>query len=117
MNGNYSSSPIKESATGRPDRDPLATQDDPAKFLTQDSRTTGDGSARSTVEVLAEELAKPAVGDGDHDQDHQERRRVATRVVTIGIGRSMRAGRFPLTPDVDVERSRPATAIAISTDT
>jgi hypothetical protein len=56
------------------------------------------------------------VGDGDHDQDHQERRRVATRVVTIGIGRSMRAGRFPLTPDVDVERSRPATAIAISTD-
>ena len=56
MNGNYSSSPIKESATGRPDRDPLATQDDPAKFLTQDSRTTGDGSARSTVEVLAEEL-------------------------------------------------------------
>ena len=85
-NGNYSSSPIKESATGRPDRDPLATQDDPAKFLTQDSRTTGDDSARSTVEVLAEELAKPAVGDGDHDQDHQERRRVATRVVTIGIG-------------------------------
>jgi hypothetical protein len=56
MNGNYGSSPIKESATGRPDRDPLATQDDPAKFLTQDSRTTGDGSARSTVEVLAEEL-------------------------------------------------------------
>jgi hypothetical protein len=56
MNGNYSSSPIKESATARPDRDPLATQDDPAKFLTQDSRTTGDGSARATVEVLAEEL-------------------------------------------------------------
>jgi hypothetical protein len=56
MNGNYSSSPTKESATGRPDRDPLATQDDPAKFLTQDSRTTGDGSARSIVEVLAEEL-------------------------------------------------------------
>jgi hypothetical protein len=56
MNGNYSSSPIKESATGRPDRDPLATQDDPAKFLTQDSRTTGDGSARSTVEVLADEV-------------------------------------------------------------
>src|SRR5260221_6036567 len=36
MNGNYSSSPEEESATGRPDRDPLATQDDPAKFLTQD---------------------------------------------------------------------------------
>src|SRR5712692_3521621 len=36
MNGNYSSSPEEESATGRPDRDPLATQDDPAKFLAQD---------------------------------------------------------------------------------
>ena len=47
---------IKESRTGHPDRDPLATQDDSAKFLTQDSRTTGDGSARSTVEVVAEEL-------------------------------------------------------------
>ncbi len=54
--GKPSASPEKESATGRPDRDPLATQDDPAKFLTQDSRTTGDGSARSTVEVVAEEL-------------------------------------------------------------
>ena len=52
----------KESATGRPDRDPLATQDDPAKFLTQDSRTTGDGSARSTVEVLAEELGQACGG-------------------------------------------------------
>jgi hypothetical protein len=38
MNGNYSTSLKKESATGRPDRDPLATQDDPAKFLTQDNR-------------------------------------------------------------------------------
>jgi hypothetical protein len=37
MNGNYSTSPEEESATGRPDRDPLATQDDPAKFLTQDN--------------------------------------------------------------------------------
>ena len=36
MNGNYSTSPEEESATGRPDRDPLATQDDAAKFLTQD---------------------------------------------------------------------------------
>jgi hypothetical protein len=34
MNGNDSSSPRKERATGRPDRDPLATQDDPANFLT-----------------------------------------------------------------------------------
>jgi hypothetical protein len=37
MNGKHSSSPKEASATGRPDRDPLATQDDPAKFLTQDS--------------------------------------------------------------------------------
>src|SRR4051812_4697020 len=36
MNGNYSISPKEESATERTDRDPLATQDDPAKFLTQD---------------------------------------------------------------------------------
>jgi glyoxylase-like metal-dependent hydrolase (beta-lactamase superfamily II) len=35
MNGNYSTSPEEESATGRADRDPLATQDDPAKFLAQ----------------------------------------------------------------------------------
>src|SRR6266566_2405312 len=45
MNGNYSSSPEEESATGRPDRDPLATQDDPAKFLTQD--TPGTSANRS----------------------------------------------------------------------
>jgi hypothetical protein len=36
MNGNSSTWPEEASATGRPDRDPLATQDDPAKFLTQD---------------------------------------------------------------------------------
>jgi hypothetical protein len=60
--GKPSASPEEESATGRPDRDPLATQDDPAKFLTQDSRTTGDGSARSTVEVVAEELGQACGG-------------------------------------------------------
>jgi hypothetical protein len=37
MNGSYSSSPKKASATGRSASDPLATQDDPAKFLTQDT--------------------------------------------------------------------------------
>jgi hypothetical protein len=37
MNGNYSTSPEEGSATGRPDRDPPATQYDPAKFLTQDT--------------------------------------------------------------------------------
>jgi hypothetical protein len=36
MNGNYSSSPEEESATGRPDRDPPATQDDPANRLDAD---------------------------------------------------------------------------------
>jgi hypothetical protein len=42
MNGNYSNSPEEESATGRPDRDPLASQDDPAKFLTQHTHPVGD---------------------------------------------------------------------------
>jgi hypothetical protein len=60
--GKPSASPEEASTTGRPDRDPLATQDDPAKFLTQDSRTTGDGSARSTVEVVAEELGQACGG-------------------------------------------------------
>jgi single stranded DNA-binding protein len=41
--------------------------------LQQRSWTAEDGSARSTIEVVAEELgAEPAVGDGDHDQDHAE---------------------------------------------
>jgi single-stranded DNA-binding protein len=33
--------------------------------LQQRAWTAEDGSARSTVEVVAEELGKPAVGDGD----------------------------------------------------
>jgi single stranded DNA-binding protein len=41
--------------------------------LQQRSWTAEDGSARSTVEVVADELgAKPAVGDGDHDQGDEE---------------------------------------------
>ena len=41
--------------------------------LQQRSWTAEDGSARSTVEVNAEELgAEPPVGDGDHDQDDEE---------------------------------------------
>jgi single-stranded DNA-binding protein len=41
--------------------------------LQQRSWTAEDGSARSTVEVVAEELGpKPAVGDDDHDQDDEE---------------------------------------------
>jgi single stranded DNA-binding protein len=41
--------------------------------LQQRSWTAEDGSARSTVEVVAEELgAEPSVGDGDHDQGDEE---------------------------------------------
>jgi hypothetical protein len=57
MNGNYSTSPKKESATGRPDRDPLATQDDPAKFLTQDTFEPGG-------------LVVEPVGSGEHEDRH-----------------------------------------------
>ena len=47
MNGNSSSSPRKESTTGRADRDPLATQGNPAKFLTQ------AGTTRSATAPIA----------------------------------------------------------------
>jgi single stranded DNA-binding protein len=41
--------------------------------LQQRSWTAEDGSARSVVEVVAEELgAEPALGDGDHDQVDEE---------------------------------------------
>jgi single stranded DNA-binding protein len=41
--------------------------------LQQRSWTAEDGSARSTVEVVAEELGpKPAVGDGNDDRDDEE---------------------------------------------
>jgi hypothetical protein len=60
--GKPSASPEEAIATGRPASDPLATQDDPAKFLTQVSRTTGDGSARFIVEVVAEELGQACGG-------------------------------------------------------
>jgi single-strand DNA-binding protein len=41
--------------------------------LQQRSWTTEDGSARQTVEVVAEELGpEPALGDGDHDQGDEE---------------------------------------------
>jgi single-strand DNA-binding protein len=35
--------------------------------LQQRSWTAEDGSVRSTVEVVAEELGQPALGDGNHD--------------------------------------------------
>jgi hypothetical protein len=37
MQGKRRASPEEASATARPDRDPFATQDDPARFLTQDT--------------------------------------------------------------------------------
>jgi single stranded DNA-binding protein len=41
--------------------------------LQQRAWTAEDGSARSTIEVNAEEFgAKPAMGDGDDDHDHAE---------------------------------------------
>jgi single-stranded DNA-binding protein len=43
--------------------------------LQQRNGTAEDGSARSVVEVVAEELAEPVVGDGDHDQDDEEPQR------------------------------------------
>jgi single stranded DNA-binding protein len=47
--------------------------------LQQRAWTAEDGSARSVVEVVAEELgAKPAVDDRHASQDHQERWRLAT---------------------------------------
>jgi hypothetical protein len=65
MNGNYSSSPKKERATGHPDRDPLATQDDPAKFLTQD-RSAAEAAVVVEVEGLVQvDLDLGAVGLGD----------------------------------------------------
>ena len=75
--GKPSASPEEASATGRPASDPLATQDDPAKVLAYDRRTAGDGSSRSTVEVVAEELGQAAVGDGYPDQDHAQPEPVA----------------------------------------
>jgi hypothetical protein len=35
--------------------------------LQQRAWTAEDGSARSTVEVIADELGQASVGDGDHD--------------------------------------------------
>jgi hypothetical protein len=46
--GKPSASREEASATGRPASDPLATPDDPAKFLTQD---TGAASAREVESV------------------------------------------------------------------
>jgi single-stranded DNA-binding protein len=46
--------------------------------LQQRSRTADDGSARSVVEVVAEELgAEPPVGDGDDHQGDTQLRAVA----------------------------------------
>jgi hypothetical protein len=49
MNGNSSASPKEASATGRPDRDPLAAQDDRARFLTQDKIVANTTSSSGAV--------------------------------------------------------------------
>jgi single stranded DNA-binding protein len=46
--------------------------------LQQRAWTAEDGSARSTVEVVAEELGEPSLGNGDDDQDHAEPGAVAS---------------------------------------
>jgi single-strand DNA-binding protein len=69
--------------------------------LQQRSWTAEDGSARSTVEVVADELG-PSL-----------RWATATTTRTTKSAGEERLG----SSLVDVERSRPATAIAISTDT
>ena len=91
--GKPSTSP-EASATGRPDRDPLATQDDPAKFLTQDSRTTGDGSARSTVE---QDHAQPGpVAGSASDTTGWERSMPASRSVVSTLLRELGDVSLPL---------------------
>jgi single-stranded DNA-binding protein len=41
-------------------------------WLQQRTWTAEDGSARSTVEVVADELGEPAVGDGGDDQGDEK---------------------------------------------
>jgi single stranded DNA-binding protein len=85
--------------------------------LHQRSWTAEDGSARSSVEVLAEELGQACGGR------RRPRPGPPRAPASSDSGRHYRhrpineSGTFPSDPDVDVERSRPATAIAISTDT
>ena len=63
--------------------------------LQQRTGTTEDGSARSTVEVVAEELGPSlAVGDGDHDQDDAEPG-VVVRLVGSFVVLSARQARVP----------------------
>ena len=60
--------------------------------LQQRNWTAADGSARSVIEVVAEELrAEPAVGDGGDDQGDEERDPVANSAShTDGAGRGSR---------------------------
>jgi single-strand DNA-binding protein len=52
--------------------------------LQQRTWTAEDGSARSTVEVVAEELGpKPSMGNGHAGRGHQARRRIVTDTVTL----------------------------------
>ena len=75
--------------------------------LQQRAWTAEDGSARSTVEVMAEELGgEPALGDGDDHQDDEEPEPVASSI-SDATGRDAGTGgtacRRPLRPVHAVE--------------
>jgi single-strand DNA-binding protein len=75
--------------------------------LQQRTWTAEDGSARSTVEVVAEELGgEPALGDGDDDQDDEEPEPVASSTSDATVrdaGTGGTACRRPLRPVHAVE--------------
>jgi single-stranded DNA-binding protein len=70
--------------------------------LQQRAWTAEDGSARSTVEVVAEELGgEPALGDGDDHQDDEEPEPVASSTSDATVrdaGTGGTAYRRPLRP-------------------
>src|SRR6266567_6178936 len=84
MNGNYSSSPEEESATGRPVRDPLATQDDPAKFL---------NTCHHDRRVLTRTFRRYASGAEDETSSRGHARYSRTRLV---CSRSSPSGTDPV---------------------
>jgi single-strand DNA-binding protein len=84
--------------------------------LQQRAWTAEDGSARSTVEVVAEELgpSEPAVGDGDHDQGDEEPGPIASSTDATGRDAGGAAARVPPLVPVAATRCRscPAPPIA-----
>ena len=63
------------------------------------SWTAEDGSARSAVEVVAEELGgEPALGDGDNDQDDEELRLWPGRPLVLDLNPFQAPGLPVLSP-------------------